>query len=144
LTRFAAILVLALVAMGTGLLLLAASGAPVVLLVGVGLLAASFNVAMPTAMGFASRLSSEGQQGSVMGTMSSAVSLASVVGPIVAGGLFSISPRGSYAAAGAVAFAAAALSLRGIKVGRPEGSEPRRRAAGRGGDADPGGRGGRP
>jgi MFS transporter, DHA1 family, tetracycline resistance protein len=106
----------ALLAMAAGQLLLAASTAPPVLLVGVGLLAASFNVAMPTAMGFVSRLSSEDEQGSVMGITSSAMSMASVVGPILAGGLFSISARGSYAIGSGVAVAVAALSIGGIRT----------------------------
>jgi MFS family permease len=57
-------------------------------------------------------VSSESEQGSVMGIMSSAISLASVVGPIVGGALFAVSPRGSYLVALAVALGAAALASR--------------------------------
>jgi DHA1 family tetracycline resistance protein-like MFS transporter len=108
------ILVAALSTMGAGLLLLALTGTVPVLLLGVGLMAASFNVAMPTAMGLVSRLSSPHEQGRVMGTMSSAVSLASVLGPVVAGALFSVSPRGSYLVASAAAVVVTAVCLRGI------------------------------
>jgi MFS family permease len=78
-------------------------------------------------MGFVSRLSSEDEQGRVMGLASSAVSLASVVGPIVAGGLFSISARGSYAAAAGVAVAIAVLSMRSMRMAPSD--DPRRLAA---------------
>ena len=105
------ILVVSLFSMGGGLVLLAAGGVPPVLLIGVGLMAASFNAAMPTAMGFASRLSAEDDQGKLMGTASSAISLASVLGPIVAGALFSVSMRGSYLAAGVLAATAAGLCV---------------------------------
>jgi len=96
----------ALVAMGAGQLLLAAADAPPVLLAGVALMAGAFNVAMPTAMGLASRLAAEHEQGALMGTLSSAVSAASVAGPVAGGLLFGFSPRGSYAVAAAVALAA--------------------------------------
>jgi DHA1 family tetracycline resistance protein-like MFS transporter len=102
----------ALFAMAAGLLTLAATRTPVALFVGVALLAASFNVAMPTAMGLASRLSSEHDQGRLMGTLSSAISLASVIGPILAGALYAVSPRGSYLASVVIALAAALLALR--------------------------------
>jgi MFS transporter, DHA1 family, tetracycline resistance protein len=106
------ILVVALSTMAGGLAVLAASGVPIVLLVGVGLMAASFNTAMPTAMGFASRLATERDQGKLMGTASAAISLASVLGPIVAGAIFSVSMRGSYLVASAIAIVAATLCLR--------------------------------
>jgi MFS transporter, DHA1 family, tetracycline resistance protein len=106
------ILVVALSTMAGGLAVLAASGVPIVLLVGVGLMAASFNTAMPTAMGFTSRLATERDQGKLMGTASAAISLASVLGPIVAGAIFSVSMRGSYLVASAIAIVAATLCLR--------------------------------
>jgi DHA1 family tetracycline resistance protein-like MFS transporter len=106
------IVVVALLMMGLGQVLLAVAREPIVFLAGVGVLAASFNIAMPTAMGLASRLSSESEQGSAMGTMSSAISLASVVGPILAGALFSVSPRGSYLVAVVLALVAAAVARR--------------------------------
>jgi DHA1 family tetracycline resistance protein-like MFS transporter len=109
------ILVVALFTMAAGLVLLAASGVPLVLLVGVGLMAASFNAAMPTATGFASRLSAERDQGKLMGTVTSALSLASVTGPIVGGAIFSVSMRGSYLVASAIAVAAATLCLARIE-----------------------------
>jgi DHA1 family tetracycline resistance protein-like MFS transporter len=108
------ILLGALLSMAVGLLLLAASGGPLMLLGGVGLLAASFNVAMPTAMSFVSRVSSEDEQGGVIGLASGAINLAAVLGPIVAGGLFAISARGSYAAAAVLALAMLALATRGV------------------------------
>jgi MFS transporter, DHA1 family, tetracycline resistance protein len=113
-----AILVGALLSMCCGLLAIGASTAPALLLVGVGLIAASFNTAMPTAMGFVSRLVSEDEQGSAMGTTSSAISAASVLGPVAAGALFSVSARGSYALAAAIALGAALLALRGVKAAR--------------------------
>jgi MFS family permease len=103
----------ALLAMSAAQVLIALSSTPALMLVGVGLLAAAFNIAMPTTMGLVSRMSSERDQGSVMGTLSAAISVASVVGPIVAASLFSLSARGSYLVACLIALAAAALSLRG-------------------------------
>ncbi len=114
-----AILVAGLLAMAAGLALIALGKVPPVMLLGVGLMAASFNTAMPTAIGLVSRLASETEQGRVMGTTASAISLASVFGPIVAGALFSVSARGSYAAAAVVALAAAAIAVRGISLRRP-------------------------
>ncbi len=114
-----AILVAGLLAMAAGLALIALGKVPLVMLLGVGLMAASFNTAMPTAIGLVSRLASETEQGRVMGTTASAISLASVFGPIVAGALFSVSARGSYAAAAVVALAAAAIAVRGISLRRP-------------------------
>jgi MFS family permease len=107
-----AIVAVALFTMAAGLLTLAAARGPVVLFAGVALLAASFNVAMPTAMGLASRLSSEHDQGRLMGTLSSAIGLASVAGPLLAGALYTVSPRGSYLASVVIALAAALLALR--------------------------------
>jgi DHA1 family tetracycline resistance protein-like MFS transporter len=109
------ILIVALFTMGGGLVVLAMSGVPIVLLVGVGLMAGSFNTAMPTAMGFASRLSDERDQGKLMGTASAAISMASVLGPIMAGAIFSVSMRGSYLVASVVAVVAATLCIGRIK-----------------------------
>jgi DHA1 family tetracycline resistance protein-like MFS transporter len=106
------IVAIALFTMAAGLLTLAATRTPVLLFAGVALLAGSFNIAMPTTMGLASRLSSEEDQGRLMGTLSSAISLASVAGPLLAGALYSVSPRGSYLAAVLVALAAAILALK--------------------------------
>jgi MFS family permease len=69
---------------------------------------------MPTAMSFVSRVSSEDEQGGVMGLASGAINLAAVLGPIAAGGLFAISARGSYAAAAVLALAMLALATRGV------------------------------
>ncbi len=112
------ILVTSLVAMSAGLVFIAISNSPVLLLVGIGVMAASFNIAMPTAMGFVSRLTTERDQGNAMGTMSSATSLASVIGPIVAGALYGLSMRGGYFVASAIALLAAMLSIGGIVVTR--------------------------
>jgi MFS transporter, DHA1 family, tetracycline resistance protein len=109
------ILIVALFTMGGGMVVLATSGVPIVLLVGVGLMAGSFNTAMPTAMGFASRLSDERDQGKLMGTASAAISMASVLGPIMAGAIFSVSMRGSYLVASVVAVVAATLCIGRIK-----------------------------
>jgi MFS transporter, DHA1 family, tetracycline resistance protein len=109
------ILIVALFTMGGGLVVLATSGVPIVLLVGVGLMAGSFNTAMPTAMGFASRLSDERDQGKLMGTASAAISMAAVLGPIMAGAIFSVSMRGSYLVASVVAVVAATLCIGRIK-----------------------------
>ncbi|HEY3060786.1 MAG TPA: MFS transporter [Chloroflexota bacterium] len=113
-----AILVMALLAMGAGLAVIALSTMPPVMLLGVGLMAASFNTAMPTAMAMLSRISADDEQGRIMGTTSSAISLASVIGPIVAGALFSVSTRGSYGFAALVALCAAAIAIRGISLRR--------------------------
>jgi DHA1 family tetracycline resistance protein-like MFS transporter len=113
------ILVIALFTMAVGLVVLAASGTPLVLLVGVGLMAASFNTAMPTAIGFASKLSAEHDQGKLMGTVSSAISLASVVGPIVAGAVFSVTTRGSYVFASVLGVAAALVCIERIRAVGP-------------------------
>jgi MFS family permease len=101
----------ALVAMCAGQLLLAAADAPPALLAGVALMAGAFNVAMPTAMGPASRLAAEHEQGALMGTLSSAVRAASVAGPVAGGLLFGFSPRGSRAVAAAAALAASAATV---------------------------------
>ena len=109
-----AILIVGLLTMGAGLLLLALSSAPALLLVGVGLMAACFNIAMPTAMGLISKLASESEQGNVMGTASSTIGAASVIGPVVATGIFSLSMRGSYIIASVIAIVAMILSIKGI------------------------------
>ena len=113
------IVVVALLAMAAGLLLLATARVPAMLLLGVGTLAAAFNAGMPTAMGLASSRASEDEQGSLMGILSSAISLASVLGPVLAGGLFGIAGRGSYGLASAVAVAVAALGISGIRSEAP-------------------------
>jgi DHA1 family tetracycline resistance protein-like MFS transporter len=114
------ILVVALLAMATGMLLLATARVPALLLLGVGTLAAAFNAGMPTAMGLASSRASEDEQGSLMGILSAAISLASVVGPVLAGGLFGVLGRGSYGVASAVAVAIAALGISGIRTAEPQ------------------------
>jgi len=110
------ILVVALGMMAAGLALLAVSSMPLVLLAGVGLMAAAFNVAMPTAVAVASRLTAERDQGKLMGTASSAISTASVLGPVVAGAIFSVSMRGSYLVASVLAGTAAALCIARINT----------------------------
>jgi MFS family permease len=110
------ILVTALLAMCVGLLLIALSATPPLLIVGVGLMAACFNVAMPTAMGLISKRASEREQGNVMGTASSAISAASVAGPIFATSIYGVSMRGSYLLASAIALAAVVITARNIKA----------------------------
>jgi DHA1 family tetracycline resistance protein-like MFS transporter len=102
------------------MLLLATARVPALLLLGVGTLAAAFNAGMPTAMGLASSRASEDEQGSLMGILSAAISLASVVGPVLAGGLFGVLGRGSYGVASAVAVAIAALGISGIRTAEPQ------------------------
>jgi MFS transporter, DHA1 family, tetracycline resistance protein len=110
------IVIVGLLAMGAGLLLLALSDTAALLLVGVGLIAACFNVAMPTAMGLISKLASESEQGNVMGTASSAISAASVIGPVFATSVFSLSMRGVYLIASVIAVVAVIISTRGIET----------------------------
>jgi MFS family permease len=86
------------------------------LLVGVGFMAASFNIAMPTTMGLLSKISSEDDQGGIMGIASAMISMATVIGPIVAGGLFSVSARGSYAVAACLAIVVAAATVHNMRV----------------------------
>jgi MFS family permease len=110
------IVIVGLLAMGAGLLLLALSDTAAVLLVGVGLMAACFNVAMPAAMGLISKLASESEQGHVMGTASSAISAASVIAPVFATSVFSLSMRGVYVIASVIAVVAVIISTRGIET----------------------------
>lgn len=110
------IVIVGLLTMGARLLLLALSDTAAPLLVGVGLMAACFNVAMPTAMGLISKLASESEQGNVMGTASSASSAASVIGPVFATSVFSLSMRGVYVVASVIAVVAVIISTRGIET----------------------------
>lgn len=109
------IVISAVLGMGLGLICLAFSNNLGMLLLGVGLLAASFNIGMPTAMGLVSKLSAENEQGNVMGTMSSVVSFGSVVGPILGNAIFSISMRGNYVLASGLALVIAIISLKQIR-----------------------------
>jgi DHA1 family tetracycline resistance protein-like MFS transporter len=110
------ILNVGLLAMGVGLMLLALSDTAPLLVIGVGLMAACFNVAMPTAMGLISKLATESEQGNVMGTASSAISAASVIGPVFATSVFSLSMRGSYIIASVIAVVAVVISAREIET----------------------------
>jgi MFS family permease len=105
-----------LLTMGVGLMLLALSNTAPLLVLGVGLMAACFNVAMPTAMGLISKLAAESEQGNVMGTASSAISAASVIGPVFAASVFSLSMRGSYILASVIAVVAVVISARQIET----------------------------
>lgn len=105
----------ALLLMSAGLALLALSRAAWVLLVGVGLMAGCFNIAMPTVVGLASRRSTGDAQGSLMGTVSSAINIASLAGPVVGNAVYSLSMRGNYLFASAVGLAAVALVFRGLR-----------------------------
>jgi DHA1 family tetracycline resistance protein-like MFS transporter len=107
LARDKTIVLTALFAMGTGMALLAASQNTVVLLIGVGLMAASFNIAMPTVVGLVSKRSAESEQGNVMGATASVINFSSLVGPVFANAIFSFSMRGNYWTACALAVAAA-------------------------------------
>ncbi len=89
----------------------------IVLLVGVGLMAACFNIAMPTVVGLLSKRSPESEQGNVMGTTSSAISAASLIGPVFANGIFSISMRGNYLDPSAFGIIAVFLSFTNVKNG---------------------------
>lgn len=109
------IIISALLVMSTGLIFLAFSNLVGILLIGVGLMAACFNIAMPTAMGLVSKLSSEHEQGYIMGTMSSIINLGSVVGPILGNLIFSISMRGNYIIACVLGLMIAAISFKKIK-----------------------------
>lgn len=97
--------------MSLAMLLFASSQTAVQLFLGVGLMAACFNIAMPTVAGRVSRQSSENEQGNVMGTISSTISLASLVGPVFGNAIFSLSMRGNYLTAGVLGIAAVCLTL---------------------------------
>jgi DHA1 family tetracycline resistance protein-like MFS transporter len=72
-------------------------------------LAASGGLAQPSVASLISRAASASTQGGALGISQSAASLARVVGPILAGGLFQqISPGAPYLLAAALALAAAA------------------------------------
>jgi DHA1 family tetracycline resistance protein-like MFS transporter len=116
-----AIIVMALFVMCVGQLLLAFDFSVLVMLIGVGLMAASFNVGMPTVIGMVSKLSDEHEQGSVMGTTNSAVGLGMVIGPIFATSLFSISIQGSYLIASGLGLLATLFSLSQIPA-KPQAS----------------------
>lgn len=105
------IIVGAILTMSIGMLLLAFSPSVAVLLMGVGLMAGSFNVGMPTVVGLASKHSSEREQGSLMGTVSSVISLSSLIGPIFANAIFTFSMRGNYLVASGLGLAAVAVTL---------------------------------
>jgi MFS transporter, DHA1 family, tetracycline resistance protein len=90
------ILVLGLVGMAIGMACLALSGNAVILLVGVGLMAACFNISMPTAVGLASKAGHRIRHGVIMGTVSSATNIGSLLGPIIGTAVFSLSMRGIY------------------------------------------------
>lgn len=109
------IIVLALVAMTVGLALLALSLDVAMMLIGVGLLAASFNIGMPTTIGLVSKLSDEREQGNVMGTTNSAIGLGMVVGPVFATSLLGLWLPGPYWVASGLGVVAVLFSLRQIQ-----------------------------
>jgi DHA1 family tetracycline resistance protein-like MFS transporter len=108
-------IIAALLLMSAGLALLALSSATGMLLAGVGLMAGCFNIAMPSVVGLASRRSTENEQGSLMGTVSSAINIASLVGPVLGNAVYSISMRGNYLFASAVGLAAVAMVYAGLR-----------------------------
>ena len=111
-----AILLLGLVSMAMGMALLGMGSSIAVLLGGVGLMAMSFNILMPTVTGLASEISSEDKQGRLMGTISSTTFLGALTGPVVGNAIFSLSMRGNYFFGGMVALVAALASVRGIRI----------------------------
>ena len=113
-----AILILGLSIMCLGMIFLGVSGVVAVLLIGVGLMAMSFNILMPTVTGLASELSSEDDQGRLMGTISSTTFLGSLTGPVVGNAIYSLSMRGNYFFGAVVALSAALSSIKGIKTQR--------------------------
>jgi DHA1 family tetracycline resistance protein-like MFS transporter len=110
------IIITALTAMSLGLFLLGVSGQVAILLVGVGIMAGCFNIAMPTVVGLASKISEENEQGNLMGSVSSMINLASMVGPVFGNAVFSLSMRGSYFVAAAIGVAAVCLALINLKT----------------------------
>lgn len=92
-----------------------------VLLVGVGLMAMSFNIMMPTVTGLASELSSEDDQGKLMGAISSTTFAGSLTGPVVGNAIYTLSMRGNYFFGAVVALAAAVSSIKGIQIYRKPG-----------------------
>jgi DHA1 family tetracycline resistance protein-like MFS transporter len=111
-----AILVFGLSSMGLGMTLLGMSNSVSSLLSGVGLMAMSFNILMPTVTGLASEMSSDDKQGQLMGTISSTTFLGALTGPVVGNAIFSLSMRGNYFFGGMVAMVAALVSVRGIMM----------------------------
>jgi len=105
------IIITALIAMSLGLTLLGISSQVGILLIGVGIMAGCFNVAMPTVVGLASKGSRESEQGNLMGAVSSMINLASLTGPIFGNAVFSFSMRGSYFVAAAIGLAAVILTV---------------------------------
>lgn len=101
----------AVLTMSAGMLLLAFSQTIAVLLVGVGLMAASFNVGMPTVVGLISKRSSENEQGSLMGSVSSVINLSSLTGPIFGTAIFGVSMQATYLVASLLGLAAAGMAL---------------------------------
>ena len=111
-----AILLLGLASMAVGMVLLGMSSDVPSLLSGVGLMAMSFNILMPTVTGVASELSAEDEQGRLMGTISSTTFLGSLTGPVVGNAIFGLSMRGNYFFGGMVALVAALASVRGLRI----------------------------
>jgi MFS family permease len=104
------IIVIALLTMGGAMALIAFSSHVAVMLVGIGLMAGCFNVAMPTVVGLASRHSAESEQGNLMGTTSAMINIGSLVGPVFANAIYSVSMRGSYLSASALGLLAALVA----------------------------------
>jgi hypothetical protein len=63
-----------------------------------------------------SKLAWESEQGNVIGTASSAISAASVIAPVFATSVFSLSVRGVYVSASVIAVVAVIVSTRGIET----------------------------
>lgn len=95
-----------------GLLTIGTAGTPATLLVGLGLLALGYGIAVPSALGLLSRRASDGIQGGTLGLGQSAGSLARMVGPLSAGIAFDRLGVGSpYLLGAAVALSAGLLAL---------------------------------
>jgi MFS family permease len=118
LTKEKIIFTLGLTTMFLGMLCLATSSSVAVLLIGVGLMAMSFNILMPTVTGFVSELSPDEDQGRLMGIISSTTYLGSLAGPVIGNAIYSFSMRGNYLFGATIALLAALSTIKGIKIKR--------------------------
>ena len=106
----------------TGIFLFAVSlfiipfvGTMTTLLLGLLLLTVSSSVIRPPLFGTISQLTSDDQQGSVLGVAQGMGSLARCVGPIFAGFLFDIRPTAPYLICGVIAILAGILAAKSVK-----------------------------
>jgi multidrug resistance protein len=99
-------------ALGAAFLMVASAPSVAVLLAPLGLAAIGRAVAQPSLMGLVSFTADAERRGMVMGTFQSSASLARVVGPLVAGGLYDAAPGSPFVLAGLLALAVAAAGTR--------------------------------